>query len=55
MIEILKIKEENASNSTAIAKFSDAEIQDFRRFYLNHELCRGLLNQVIAFKRQVSH
>ncbi len=42
MIEILKLKEGNASNSKAIAKFSDAEIHDFRHFYLIHDFYRGL-------------
>jgi len=42
MIEILKFKERNASNSIAIAKFYDAEIRHFRHFYLIHDLCRGL-------------
>ena len=42
MIEILKFKAGNASNSKAIAQFSNAEIQDFKHFYLIHDLCRGL-------------
>jgi hypothetical protein len=38
-----KPKNKKSQGRKAIAQFSDAEIQDFRHFYLIHDLCRGLI------------
>jgi hypothetical protein len=46
---MIKIKAGNARNSTAIAKFSNAEIDHFRLKLIVHVLIRGSLNSRFVF------